>query len=66
MGSKMQENGINSYNAQCIIKEREFAIMLNNPQFCMVTIENGHTLEEIEKKQQPELSVIDNIACVNP
>ena len=48
-------------------KEKEFPFLVNNPQNCNVTIKNGpigHTLEVIEKKQEPEFSVVDNIAFV--
>ena len=42
--------------------------MLNNPQNTKVVIQkgpNGHTLEDIEIKQDTEYSVVDNVAFIN-
>ena len=42
--------------------------MLNNPQNNKVVIQKGpigHTLEDIEIKQDPEFSVVDNVAFIN-
>ena len=58
IGSKLQVNGIYTYNVQCFRQEKELPIMLNNLQNCKVTIEKGPigcTLEDIEIKQEPEL-----------
>ena len=42
--------------------------MLNNPQNNKVVIQKGpigHTLEDIEIRQDPEFSVVDNVAFIN-
>ena len=42
--------------------------MLNNPQNNKVVIQKGpigHTLEDIEIGQDPEISVVDNVAFIN-
>ena len=42
--------------------------MLSNPQNNKVVIQKGptgHTLEDIEIRQNPKLSVVDNVATIN-
>ena len=42
--------------------------MLNNPQNNKVVIQNGpigHTLEDIEIRQDQDFSVVDNVAFIN-
>ena len=68
IGSELQAQGIYTYNVQCFRKEKELPIMLNNPQNNKVVIQKGpigHTLEDIEIRQDPEFSVIDNVAFIN-
>ena len=68
IGSELQAQGIYTYNAQCFRKEKELPIMLNNPQDNKVVIQKGpigHTLEDIEIRQDPEFSVVDNVAFIN-
>ena len=68
IGSELQAQRIYTYNVQCLRKEKELPIMLNNPQNTKVVIQKGsigHTLEDIEVKQDTEYSVIDNVAFIN-
>ena len=68
IGSELQAQGIYTYNVQCFRKEKELPIMLNNPQNNKVVIQKGpigHTLEDIEIRQDPEFSVVDNVAFIN-
>ena len=68
IGSELQAQGIYTYNVQCFRKEKELPIMLNNPQNTKVVIQKGpigHTLEDIEIKQDTEYSVVDNVAFIN-
>ena len=68
IGSELQSQGIYTYNVQCFRKEKELPIMLNNPQNTKVVIQKGpigHTLEDIEIKQDTEYSVVDNVAFIN-
>ena len=67
-GSKLQAQGNYAYNVQCFRKEKELPIMLNNPQNNKVFIQKGpigHTLEDIEIRQHPEIFVVDNVALIN-
>ena len=68
IGSELQAQGIYTYNVQCFRKEKELPIMLNNPQNNKVVIQKGpigHTLEDIEIRQDPKFSVVDNVAFIN-
>ena len=68
IGSELQAQGIYTYNVQCFRKEKELPIMLNNPQNNNVVIQKGpigRTIEDIEIRQDPEFSVVDNVAFIN-
>ena len=68
VGSELQSQDIYTYDVQCFRKEKELPIMLNNPQNTKVVIQKGpigHTLEDIEIKQDTEYSVVDNVAFIN-
>ena len=68
IGSELQAQGILTYNVQCFRKEKEFPIMLNNPQNNKDVVQKGpigHTLENIEIRQDPEFFVVDNVALIN-
>ena len=68
IGSELQAQGIYTYNVQCFRKEKVLPIILNNPQNNKVVIQKspiGHTLEDIEIRQDPEFSVVDNVAFIN-
>ena len=68
IGSELKAQGIYTYNVQYFRKEKELPIMLNNPQYNKVVIQKGpigHTLEDIEIRQDPEFSVVDNVAFIN-
>ena len=68
IGRELQAQGIYTCNAQSFRKEKELPIMLNDPQNNKVVIQKGpigHTLEDIEIKQDTEYSVVDNVAFIN-
>ena len=67
-GNELQAQGIYTYNIQCFRKEKQPPIILNNPQNTKVVIQKGpigHTLEDIEIKQDTKYSVVDNVAFIN-